>query len=253
MAYTVKDLAKLSGVSIRTLHYYDEIDLLKPAYHATNGYRHYEEEQLLLLQQILFFRELGFELKQIQKILGRGDFDKIVALSSHREVLIKNLERTRKLIKTVDKTIEHLRGTKKMKEQELYHGFSKEQQAAAEKRLIELFGEQAKKAITESHNSTNGWNKADWDKSRAEGEAICKDLAKLKEKGLKADSKEAQAAIKRHFQWIKQFWTPNKQSYTAHGQVMVRGDLKAYYDTYGTDLSTFVADAIAIFAEHQLE
>jgi DNA-binding transcriptional MerR regulator len=93
MAYTVKKLAEISGVSIRTLHFYDEVGLLKPAYHGANGYRFYEEEQLLLLQQILFFRELGFELKQIQKVLGRKDFDKIGALCSHRQVLQKNLKR----------------------------------------------------------------------------------------------------------------------------------------------------------------
>ena len=107
MAYTVAKLAQLSGISVRTLHWYDEIGLLKPAYHGSNGYRYYEEEQLLTLQQILFFRELGFELKQIQKILGRTDFDQIVALRSHRQVLQKNLERTQKLIKTIDKTSKH--------------------------------------------------------------------------------------------------------------------------------------------------
>src|ERR1700730_18418323 len=117
MAYTVNKLAQMSEVSIRTLRFYDQIGLLKPAYHGSNGYRYYEEEQLLMLQQILFFKELGFELKQIQKILKRSDFDKIVALSSHRQILQKNLARTRKLIKTIDETIEHLKGTKKMKEE----------------------------------------------------------------------------------------------------------------------------------------
>ena len=76
MDYTVKELAQISGISIRPLHWYDEVGLLKPAYHGSNGYRYYEEEQLLILQQILFFRELGFELKKIRKVLGRGDFDK---------------------------------------------------------------------------------------------------------------------------------------------------------------------------------
>src|ERR1700691_2339019 len=103
--YTVKEVAKLSNVSVRTLRFYDEIGLLKPAFYGDNGYRYYEEEQLLILQQILFFRELGFELKQIRRVLGRSDFDKMVALSSHRQVLKKNLEQTRKLIKTIDKTI----------------------------------------------------------------------------------------------------------------------------------------------------
>src|ERR1700747_1312047 len=115
MAYTVKEVAALSSVSVRTLHFYDETGLLKPAYHGANGYRFYEEPQLLTLQQILFYRELGFELKQIKQILDRADFEKVAALESHRMVLQKNLTRTRRLIETIDKTIKHLKGTKNMK------------------------------------------------------------------------------------------------------------------------------------------
>src|ERR1700751_5038925 len=100
MTYTVKQVAAMSGVSVRTLHFYDETGLLKPAYLGTNGYRFYEEPQLLMLQQILFYRELGFELKQIKQILGRARFQKIAALQSHRKVLQKNLARTHSLIET---------------------------------------------------------------------------------------------------------------------------------------------------------
>ena len=74
MAYTVQQLADLASVSIRTLHYYDEIGLLKPSYIAENGYRYYEDKELLLLQQILFFRELEFSLEDIQRILNRPDY-----------------------------------------------------------------------------------------------------------------------------------------------------------------------------------
>src|SRR5271169_1238869 len=115
MAYTVNKLAKLSGVSARTLHFYDEIGLLKPAYYGENNYRYYEEEQLLLLQQILFYRELGFQLNDIQKILKSESFDIIEALKSHKNVLKGDLERIQVLIKTIDKTIEHLKGKTKMK------------------------------------------------------------------------------------------------------------------------------------------
>src|SRR5579871_3062149 len=94
MAYTVSQLADLSGVSVRTLHFYDELDLLKPAHLSASGYRYYEEPQLLTLQQILFYRELGFELKQIRSILTRADFEKAAALESHRSFLEKNLART---------------------------------------------------------------------------------------------------------------------------------------------------------------
>src|SRR5258708_28731588 len=124
MAHTVKQVARMSGVSVRTLHFYDEVGLLKPAYVGANGYRFYEEPQLLTLQQILFYRELGFELKQIKRILGRADFEKAAALQSHRKILQKNLTRARRLIETIDKTIQHLKGTKKMKGKELFAGFS---------------------------------------------------------------------------------------------------------------------------------
>lgn len=124
MAYTVKQLAVMSGVTVRTLHFYDEMALLKPAYTAANGYRIYEEPQLLMLQQILFYRELGFELKRINKILSQRKFEKIAALKSHRQVLEKNVTRTRTLIETIDKTIGHLKGTKKMKSEELFMGFN---------------------------------------------------------------------------------------------------------------------------------
>lgn len=124
MAYTVKQVAAMSGVSVRALHFYDETGLLKPAYYGANGYRFYEEAQLLTLQQILFYRELGFELRRIKRILGRANFERVAALQSHRKVLLKNVARTQKLIETIDKTILHLKGRKKMKTKEMFAGFS---------------------------------------------------------------------------------------------------------------------------------
>jgi DNA-binding transcriptional MerR regulator len=123
MAYTVKQVSAASGVTVRTLHFYDEMALLKPAYSKANGYRIYEEPQLLMLQQILFYRELGFELKRIKEILSQRKFEKVAALKSHRRVLEKNVTRTRTLIETIDKTISHLKGRKKMKSEELFMGF----------------------------------------------------------------------------------------------------------------------------------
>ena len=124
MAYTVKQLARMSGVTVRTLHFYDEMSLLKPAYTKANGYRIYEEPQLLMLQQILFYRELGFELRRINEILRQREFEKLAALKSHRQVLENNVTRTRALIETIDKTIRHLKGTKQMKIEDLFKGFS---------------------------------------------------------------------------------------------------------------------------------
>jgi MerR family transcriptional regulator, thiopeptide resistance regulator len=253
MAYTVKKLAQISGVSIRTLHWYDEVGLLKPAYHGSNGYRYYEEEQLLILQQILFFRELGFELKQIRRVLGRSDFDKMVALSSHREVLKKNLEQTRKLIKTIDKTMEHLNGTKKMKEKEMFSGFSKEQQTEYERQIIERFGDQGKAHIEENKQNAKKWSKTDEEKFKKEFVDICKELSRLLEQNFKVSTKEVQNVIRKHYSWLKNFWTPSKVSYAGHGQFIADSDLRKAYEEYHPRLPEFIAEAIQIFADKELD
>lgn len=123
MEYTVKQVAAMSGVSVRTLHFYDETGLLKPAHCGANGYRFYKEPQLLKLQQILFYRELGIELKEIRRILEGAGFENVAALESHRRVLEENVARTRCLLQTIDETIQHLKGTKRMKSEEMFAGF----------------------------------------------------------------------------------------------------------------------------------
>jgi DNA-binding transcriptional MerR regulator len=124
MAHTVKQVAAMSGVSVRTLHFYDETGVLKPAYTGANGYRYYEERELLTLQQILFYRELGFELRQIRQLLIRPDFQRADALRSHRAALEERLARTRRLLETVDHTIEHLEGKKPMTDEQIFAGFT---------------------------------------------------------------------------------------------------------------------------------
>ena len=252
MAYTVKKLAQISGISIRTLHWYDQVGLLKPAYHSSNGYRYYEEEQLLILQQILFFKELGFELKQIQKVLGSSDFDKVVALSSHRQVLKKNLEQTRKLIKTIDRTIEHLIGSKKMKEKEMFSGFSKEQQAEYERQIIERFGDQGKAHIKESKQNAKKWSKEDEEKFKKEFTEICKELTLLLEKNFKENTTEVQKVIRKHYTWLSKCWTPTKESYAGHGKFIVDSDLRKAYETYHLHLPEFISEAIQVFANKEL-
>src|SRR5262245_17385269 len=176
MAYTVKKLAGMSGVSVRTLHFYDEVGLLKPAYVGANGYRFYEEPQLLMLQQILFYRELGFELKQIERIVRRPAFDRISALETHRKLLRKNLGQIQELIRTIDKTLRHLKGIKKMKSHELFAGFSPERQAQHEQYLIDRFGRGARKNIAQSKARVKNWSKEDWEKSGRAFAEIGQDL-----------------------------------------------------------------------------
>src|ERR1043166_8980183 len=221
MAYTVKQVAAMSGASVRTLHFYDETGLLKPAYYGANGYRFYEEAQLLTLQQILFYRELEFELAQIKRILGRADFERIAALESHRKVLKKNLARTRKLISTIDKTIEHLKGKRKMKNEEMFVGFDPKQQAKHEQYLINRFGEGMMEQIARSKARVKHWTKADWEKSGAEFNGICRELVSAIDRNLTAAAPEVQSVIRRHYEWLKQFWTPTRESYAGRSQLLL--------------------------------
>lgn len=249
MSYTVKKVAKMSGVSTRTLHFYDEIGLLKPAYYAVNGYRYYEEEQLLILQQILFFRELGLELKKIQDVLKRDDFDKIDALQSHRKVMIKEVDRRQELIQTIDKTIARLKEKKPMKDQELYYGFSHEKQEEYEKYISNRITKKGADLVSESKRRVKGWKKEDWEAVNRESDELHKQLAEAIKKGFEPTSTEVQSLIRKHFQWIHRFYTPTKDVYIGLGQLYVEhADFRKLYDSYHPQLAEFMAKAMKEFS-----
>jgi MerR family transcriptional regulator, thiopeptide resistance regulator len=159
--YTVKQVAKLSGISIRTLHHYDEIGLLKPARVGANGYRYYGRDELLRLQQILLHRELGFALDDIRRVLGAAEFDRIAALRAHRERLVSEIERYRRLVQTLDATLAALEGKADMNDKTLYHGFSPEKQAEHEAWLVDRFGSQVRTRIDEAKARMQQWSEAD--------------------------------------------------------------------------------------------
>ena len=120
MEYSIKELSKLAGVSARTLRYYDQIDLLKPSRITEAGYRYYGQEELAVLQQILFYRERGFELKTIQKIIHDDHFDMLTAMEEHLLELEKQKASTESLIQTVKNTIRYMKGEYKMKDKEMF-------------------------------------------------------------------------------------------------------------------------------------
>jgi DNA-binding transcriptional MerR regulator len=141
MGHTVKQLSCLAGVSVRTLHYYHSIGLLRPEAIGAHGYRSYGEASLLRLQQILFYRELGFRLREIGEILDRPGFDLVAALEAHRVALRERAVRLEILLATVDKTLLHLKGTRTMSNEELYEGFNEARQEEYEQEIRETYGE----------------------------------------------------------------------------------------------------------------
>ena len=146
MEYTVKQLSSLAGVSVRTLHFYDEIGLLAPTRVGDNGYRYYGEPAVLRLQQILLYKELGLSLDAIADVIDQPDFEGVRALESHRQALTRRLSRLRRLMATVDRTLAHLQGDTTMDTKELFTGFSDDEQAKFEQEAEALWG----KSVRES-------------------------------------------------------------------------------------------------------
>ncbi|ARG98567.1 MerR family transcriptional regulator [Legionella micdadei] len=252
MSYTVKKLAKISGVSPRTLRFYDEIGLLKPAYYGENQYRYYEEEQLLMLQQILFFRELGFSLNDIQRIIHSDGFDKIEALTEHKSILLEDLKRIKILTKTIDKTISHIRGNLIMSDIEMYEGFDPKKQQEYENYLLQT-GKVTQKQIDESWKNVRHWKKNNWEDHQREGEEINQGLVNAILNGAKPEAKEVQDLIQRHYQWVKKFWTPTQESYIGLGQMYLEHpDFKSFYTNYHPDLVEFLVEAMKIYAKEKL-
>ncbi len=254
MSYTVKELAKISGVSVRTLHWYDEIGLLKPAYCGANRFRYYEKEQLLLLQQILFFRELGFKLDDIQKVLESDDFDKVRALQTHRGNLEKNLDHTKGLIETIDKTINHVRGKQKMKDKDLYNGLD-----AAKKKKLEKYNVKYQRTVAEdiisekSPKNKDGLDEKEKARIEREGNEICKAIAGCIEKGLTPRCAEVQKLVDIHFHFMSSIHEVNKEVYTAYAQLYwERPEFRKLLNHHHPELAEFLAEAMRVYAHENL-
>lgn len=260
MSYTVKKLAELSGVSARTLRFYDEIGLLKPAYYGNNHYRYYEEEQLLMLQQILFFRELGFSLRDVQKIISGPAFDKIAALQTHQITLQKSLDKTQTLIKTINKTISYLRGSITMRNiGEIYEGFQSKieklskdclqeyKQAALEDGLMTA---QDLVEMEKTEAELKNWKMEDFLRHSQLGEAILKRFVELIDTNMDAQSLEVQALVAEHYQWTAIMSGPiSKHAYyhTALSNNYPR--LINYYEAYHPQLRDYLLAAMKFFAD----
>lgn len=253
MVYTVKQLAKASGVSVRTLHWYDEIGLLEPAHIGDNNYRYYEKEQLLRLQQILFFKELGFKLDAIQKLLMQNNFDMLLALYKHKRILNDDICRKNQLIETVEKTILHLKGKLKMTNEELYKGFDLSRQKEYEQYLVEYHGTEAENLLFESKKRTTKWGTEQWDDIKSRGDAIHKALAKEIDAGSQPESDRVQTIIQQHFEITNEFYKVTKDVYIGLTSLYAdHPDFKKFFDVYHPKMIEFLGEAMRFYANKNL-
>lgn len=252
MAYTVREIAKLSGVSVRTLHYYDEIDLLKPAFYGENGYRFYEEPELLRLQQILFFRELDVPLEHIQLILKSNQFDQIEALNSHRRLLAEKGKRIESLLDTIDKTIKHLRGEITMPHQEMYEGFINQQKERFSQALKDKYGDKAEEVLAKERERFSQLN---FDDLKGESDRLNAQMVSAIERNLVVSDPEVQEVVRWQYQLSGRLigHTPTKEEFVRLGDTNTEDPaLQSFIESIHPGLARYMRDAVRFYAETNL-
>jgi DNA-binding transcriptional MerR regulator len=255
VSYSVKQLAKLAGVSVRTLHLYDQIGLLKPSARTEARYRMYGEKELLRLQQILFYKELDFPLQEICRILDDANFDLIQALESHKEALQSKQNRIATLLSTIDKTMVKLKNGVMLKHEELYEGLPKEKTEAYRNEAIDKYGTDV---VERSENQLRKMSKQDFAELIAESKEITKALLVLV--GEDPTSEVVQRQIARHYQSIRMFWgtagLPDTQAeaYKGLGDLYVNDERYTMNDgKTNPDFVVFMRNAMSYFADTQLK
>jgi DNA-binding transcriptional MerR regulator len=241
--FTVKALSRLAGITPRTLHYYDEIGLLKPTRVGDNGYRYYGDEALLRLQQILFYRQLDMPLDSIRSIMGRHDFDVVSTLESHKQELRKRIVQMERLVTTVDNTILHLKGKKDMSPIQLFEAFSEEQQAEYEQEAMRMYDPAIVKA---SNKKWKSYSSAEKQRIADEGNAVYQGFLQAMPKG--AASAEARACVEAWRKHMDYFWTPNEEQLL--GLANGYNDdprFKANFDKIDPNLAAFVLQAVKVY------
>lgn len=252
MEYTVNKLSKLAGVSTRTLRYYDEINLLKPARIDSNGYRIYSQKEVNLLQQILFYRELDVGLEDIKNIVTYIDFDSLKALEQHREALLLKNKRLNLLIDNVENTIKLVKAGIPMDDEQKFEGFKQslisENNKKYGKEIITKYGEDA---VKKSISKIKGMNKEQY----AECELLSIQLNEmLKAAFLQGDptSELAQKVCELHKKWLCFYWDSySKEAHIGVTQLYVDDiRFRANYDKIGVGCAEFLRDAVRIFVNY---
>ncbi len=204
--YTVTEVARLAGITVKALHHYDEIGLLKPAFIGENRYRYYGRDELLRLQQIMLYRELDVPLRDIGTLLDQPA-DRLSALQEQKARLEAEAKRYRQLIQTIDRTIADLNGEKLMKDADLYKGFSPEKQAEYEAWLIDRFGGDMAARLDHSRQSFACMTPPERDALGAEYGKVEQALAEGLRRGVPPQSTPLDPLLARHRAWVAAMWS----------------------------------------------
>jgi MerR family transcriptional regulator, thiopeptide resistance regulator len=243
--YTVKQVAKLAGITSRTLHYYDEIGLLRPSIVGENGYRYYSDEAILRLQQVMFYRALSMPLAQIKAILDQPEFDREQALESHRQELQRRIRQMERLARTIERTLQHLKGENTMSTRQLFDGFTPEEEAAMEQQAMAMYDHET---VRNSYARWRSYSKGDKQRILEERNAVYSAFVQAMEKG--ADSPEAQACVQHWREHMNYFWMPSVEQLSGLADLYNEDStFKENFDKMDPELANFVREAVQIYVK----
>ncbi len=247
MEYTVQKLARLAGVSPRTLRFYDQSGLLRPARINSSGYRIYGPAEVSRLQQILCYRELGMGLEEIGKTLTSKDFDELTALAAHLRALEERQAQTARLIETVKKTIEEKKGGAPMTDKEKFEGFKakliEENEAKYGKEVREKYGEDT---VNASNARMMNLSQEEYDRMQALAGEIGTRLEAAVKNGEDPAGEVGKEIAELHKKWLGYTWGQySPEAHRGLGDMYVADErFTAYYDKNQPGCAAFLRDAI---------
>jgi DNA-binding transcriptional MerR regulator len=246
--YTIKELADLAGVTTRTLRYYDQMGVLIPAELGSNGYRYYDHENLLRLQQVLFYRELDVPLKDILYILSRPDFQPLPALHDHEEAIQEKVKRYQELLETIQKTISSLNREENMSENEYFEGFDETQYEEESK---DRWGHTSQ--YKESQRKWSSYSKDQKEEIKKEGGRITVRMV-TENPDARPDDLDVQKAVGDYYVYLNQyFYTCEVEFLRALAEMWVEDPrFSVNYERVREGGAAFVREAVEIYCDrHQ--
>lgn len=255
MPYTVSQLSRLTGLTPRTLRYYDAIGLLRPDRVQENDYRLYGSAEVDRLQQILLFREMGLSLEEIGRMLDAPDYDRAGALQAHLNSLLNQRRHVDELIRTVNRTLKELEGGPTMDDREKFEAMKRqaiqENEAAYGQEVREKYGSQV---LEETSRRMGGMTKGEWSRMQAEESGYQEALKRAMAAGDPA-GEDAEEACRLHRDWLLHYWTPEMLNARSHVDLVTMYGkdqrFRAYYEAVAPGCADFFARAIRAY--YQLE
>ncbi len=245
---TVGEVAELANVTVRTLHHYDDVGLVRPSARTDAGYRLYDGDDLERLQTVLFYRELGFALEDIRAVLDDPDYDRGRALREQRELLAVEADRLERMIHAIDDAVRaHEEGTT-MSDEAMFEVFGAEQREL-QREAGRRWGDTD--AWAQSRRRATGRTRGDWEEIRAEGRRIIEQIATVYRDGAAPDSEAAMDAVEAHRQQITdRFYDCSHRMQVRLGEMYVADErFRATYEQLADGLAAWVRDAIRANAE----